>query len=146
VLFLENNFNLDQRQQQQQYLSQFQYLKEQRDVFENQLELVQTSLSNIINTKNTIENMKTIDLDEEILVPLGGMINIKAQIKDIEKVLVYISRDVVIEKTLDDTIQFLEKLISQHEEQIKFLSERIQQVDISLQNISQNLQRILQQQ
>ncbi len=146
MLFLENNFNLDQRQQQQQYLSQFQYLKEQRDVFENQLELVQTSLSNIINTKNTIENMKTIDLDEEILVPLGGMINIKAQIKDIEKVLVYISRDVVIEKTLDDTIQFLEKLISQHEEQIKFLSERIQQVDISLQNISQNLQRILQQQ
>ncbi|MHA1805117.1 MAG: prefoldin subunit alpha [Promethearchaeota archaeon] len=143
---MENNFNLDQRQQQQQYLSQFQYLKEQRDVFENQLELVQTSLSNIINTKNTIENMKTIDLDEEILVPLGGMINIKAQIKDIEKVLVYISRDVVIEKTLDDTIQFLEKLISQHEEQIKFLSERIQQVDISLQNISQNLQRILQQQ
>ncbi|MHA1688821.1 MAG: prefoldin subunit alpha [Promethearchaeota archaeon] len=143
---MENDFNLDQRQQQQQYLSQFQYLKEQRDVFKNQLELVQTSLSNIMNTKNTIENMKTINLDDEILVPLGGMINIKAQIKDIEKVLVYISRDTVIEKTLDDTIQFLEKLINQHKEQVKFLSERIQQVDVSLQNVSQNLQRILQQQ
>ncbi|MHA1725413.1 MAG: prefoldin subunit alpha [Promethearchaeota archaeon] len=143
---MENDFNLDQRQQQQQYLSQFQYLKEQRDVFKNQLELVQTSLSNIMNTKNTIENMKTINLDDEILVPLGGMINIKAQIKDIEKVLVYISRDTVIEKTLDDTIQFLEKLINQHKEQVKFLSEHIQQVDVSLQNVSQNLQRILQQQ
>lgn len=142
---MENKYNAEPSQQQQQYLSQFQYLKEQRQVFENQIDLINTSLSNFINTKSTIENLKTINLDDEILVPLGGMINIKAQIKDIEKVLVYVSGDVVIEKDLDATIAFLDRLIEQHKEQIKYLSERVQQLDINMQNISQSLSKTFQQ-
>ena len=142
---MENNLNVDPRQVQQQYLTQFQYLKDQRDYISEQIEIMRVSRSNLINTKNTIENLKTINLDDEILVPLGGMINIRAQIKDVEKFLVYIGGDVVIEKNLDDTIVYLDKSIEQHDEQLKYLSERLQQLDINLQSISQNLQRIIQQ-
>jgi len=120
---------------------QFQYLKEQKDMFSNQLEIINVSLSNLKNTKLTIENLKNIKADEEILVPIGGIINLHATIKDPEKLLVYVNQDVVIEKNLDDSIEFVEKIIEQHEEQEKFIKTQLQTLELNLQGISQQFRR-----
>jgi prefoldin alpha subunit len=110
-------------------------------MLEGQLEIVNASLSNLKNTKNTLENLqKGIDKDDEILIPIGGLVNLKASIKDTEKVLLFINQDTVIEKNLEDSIEFIDKLITQHNEQIKFLTERIQVLEYNLQGMSQQLQ------
>ena len=118
---------------------QFQYLKEQRDWFGNQLEVVNVSLSNLRNSKVTIENLKNVKSGEEILIPIGGLFNLKATIKDPEKVLLYVSQDVIIEKNLDGSIEFVNKLIEQHNENVKFLVAQIQKLDANLQGISQQI-------
>ena len=118
---------------------QFQYLKEQRDWFGNQLEVVNVSLSNLRNSKVTIENLKNVKSGEEILIPIGGLFNLKATIKDPEKVLLYVSQDVIIEKNLEDSIEFVDKLIEQHNENVKFLVAQIQKLDANLQGISQQI-------
>ncbi len=120
---------------------QFQYLKEQRDMFSNQLELINASLSNLKNTKLTIENLKNIKADEEILVPIGGIINLHATIKNPEKLLIYVNQDVVIEKDLDGSIEFIEKIIERHEEQEKFIMTQLQTLELNLQGISQQFRR-----
>lgn len=132
---MENSQNFEQQ------LYQFRYLKEQREMLQGQLEIVNASLSNLTTTKSTLENLKEgINKDDEILVPVGGLVNIKASIKDTEKVLLYINQDTVIEKNIAESIEFIDKLISQHNEQVKFLTERIQIFDLNLQGMSQNLQ------
>lgn len=125
---------------------QYQYLKEQRDWFSNQLEVVNVSLNNLTNSKVTIENLKNIKIGEEILIPIGGLFNLKATITDPEKVLFYVSQDVVIEKTLDGSLEFIDKLIEQHNENIKFLVSQIQNIDANLQGISQQIQQATPQQ
>jgi prefoldin alpha subunit len=133
---------MEDRENLERQLYQFRYLKEQRDMYQGQFEIVNASLLNLINTKNTLDNLKDgIEVDTEILVPIGGLVSVKAIIKDIEKVLLYISQDTVIEKTIPDSIEFINKLIEQHNEQLKFLTERLQTLDLTLQGMSQSLQR-----
>ncbi|TXT54277.1 MAG: Prefoldin subunit alpha [Promethearchaeota archaeon] len=131
---------MENQQNYQQSLYQFRYLREQREMFENQLQIVNASLGNLRTTKKTIENLKDVEEGEEILVPIGGIINVKANIQKPEKLLLSISDDIVAEKNLDDSLEFVEKLIEQHSEQIQYIQERIQKIDMNLQNLSQTLQ------
>ncbi len=129
-------------QEYQEQALKFRYLKEQRDMFQNQLEIINTSLGNILNTKKTVENLKQgVNEGDEILVPIGGLVYIKADIKETKKVLLGVTQDIIIEKNLDDALEFLENLIEQHNKQIQFLSNQLQNLEINLQEVSQLLQR-----
>lgn len=132
---MENNQNFEKQ------LQQFRYIKEQRDMFQGQFEIVNVSLGNLYTTKKTLDNLKDgIDENDEILIPIGGRVSIKGSIKDTKKVLVSITQDIVIEKTVEESIEFINKLMKQHNEQLKFLKERIQTLDYNLQGINQMFQ------
>ena len=129
-------------QKYQEQLQIFRILKEQRDMFQGQLEILNVSRQNIVNTKNTIENIKEqVKENDEILIPVGGLANIKASIKDPQKVLLAITQDVIIEKDLDESIELLEKRIEQHDTQIQYVRTQLQNVDINLEKTSQLLQQ-----
>lgn len=133
---------MESSQEYQEQLLKFRYLKEQRDMFQGQLEIVNASRGNIMNTKMTVENLKEgIKQDDEILLPIGGLVNIKASIKEPDKVLLAVTQDVIIEKDLNGALEFLNKMIEQHNNQIQFLGAQLQKVDVNLQEISQNIQR-----
>ncbi len=134
-------------QSYQEQLQMFSYLKQQRDAYQGQLEYINALLANIINTKVTLKNLKEgIDVGDEILIPIGGIVNIKATIKDTEKVLVAVTQDVIIEKDLDGAIEFLEKRIEQHNKEIQFIRTQLQNFEVNLQKTSQLLQQGYQQQ
>lgn len=133
---------MESSQEYQEQLLKFRYLKEQSDMFQNQLEMINASLGNVLNTKKTVENLKEgVNNGDEILVPIGGLVNIKAYIKDTEKILLAVTQDVVIEKDLDDTLEYLEKMVEQHNRQIQFLRTQLQSLEVNLREISQLLQR-----
>ncbi|MFX0075270.1 MAG: prefoldin subunit alpha [Candidatus Hermodarchaeota archaeon] len=138
---MENNQNLEQQ------LSQYRYIKEQKDMFQGQFEIINASLGNLYTTKLTLDNLKEgVSADDEILVPIGGLVSLKATLKDTNKVLVYVKNDTIIEKTVEEAIEFITKLIDQHKTQLKFLQERIFNLDLSLQSMSQTLQNRMTQQ
>ena len=128
-------------QEYQEQVYKFRILQEQRDMFQNQLEIINASLRNILNTKKTVENLKQgINEGDEILVPIGGLVYLKADIKETKKVLLGVTQDIIIEKNLDDTLEFLENLIEQHNNQLQFISQQLQNLDVNLQQVSQLLQ------
>lgn len=138
---MENNQNLEQQ------LSQFRYIKEQREMFKGQFEIINASLGNLYTTKLTLDNLRDgVNENDEILVPIGGLASIKATIKDTKKVLVFVKNDTIIEKTVEEAIEFISKLIEQHNTQLKFLQERILNLDLSLQRMNQILQNKMAQQ
>ncbi len=138
---MENNPNLEQQ------LSQFRYIKEQREMFQGQFEIINASLGNLYTTKLTLDNLKEgVNENDEILIPIGGLASIKATIKDAKKVLVYVKNDVIIEKTVEEAIEFISKLMDQHNTQLKFLQERIYNLDLNLQSMNQMLQSRMAQQ
>ncbi|TKJ20287.1 MAG: prefoldin subunit alpha [Promethearchaeota archaeon Loki_b32] len=129
-------------QEYQEQLIKIRYLREQYNMFQGQLEIINASLGNIMNTKRTVENLKEgVKQDDEILLPIGGLVNIKASIKEPEKVLLAVTQDVIIEKDLDGALEFLNRLIEQHNKQTQFLRTQLQNIEMTLQEISQNVQR-----
>lgn len=126
-----------QNQNMEQQIYQFQYLKEQRDVLAQNLTIFNASLQEHTNTKVTLENLKNTTEDEDILVPIGSIAVMKNKIRDSNKVFVNISQDIVIEKDLDSAIEFVDKIINQHAEQIKLMNDRLYQLDMTLQGMSQ---------
>jgi prefoldin alpha subunit len=138
---MENNQNFDQQ------LNQYRYLKEQRDMFQGQFEIVNASLRNLFTTKRTLDSLlEGVSENDEILIPIGGLASIKATIKDAKNVLVSVNQDTIIEKTVEEAIEFLTKLIDQHNVQLKFLKERIFALDLNLQGMNQILQQRMAQQ
>jgi len=137
---MENNQNFEQQ------LNQFRYLKEQRDVFQGQFEIINASLGNLFTTKRTLESLEGVNENDEILIPIGGLASIKATIKDTKNVLVSVNQDTVIEKTVEEAVEFLNTLIEQHNNQLKFLKERIFALDMNLQGMNQMLQNRMSQQ
>lgn len=137
---------MENTQNAQELLYQFRYLREQRDMLASQLDFISASLRNLINTKTTVANLKDLKGGEEILLPLGGIINVKATIKNPEKVLVFVNQDVVIEKDIDASIEFVDRLIEQHNQQIEFLQTQIQNLDANIARMSQTLQQAVPQQ
>lgn len=133
---------METNQNYQEQLQIFRILKEQRDMFQGQLEILNVSRQNIVNTKTTIENIREqVKEDDEILIPVGGLANIKASIKEPQKILLAITQDVIIEKDLDQSIELLDKRIEQHNKQIQFIRTQLQNVDINLEKTSQLLQQ-----
>lgn len=132
---------METNQNAQELVYKFKYLKDQRDMFLGQLDLLNASLGNILNTKSTLENLKNVKDNEEILVPIGGLANIKAIIKDPGKIILHINQDIAIEKDLDSSMEFLDKIITHHNEQINFVRTQIQNLDANLQSMSQQFQR-----
>ena len=130
-----------QNQNMEQQMYQFQYLKEQRDVLAQNLSLFNASLQDHTNTKATLENLKDTKEDDDILVPIGSIAVMKGKIRASDKVLIKVSQDIVIEKDLDGAIEFIEKVINQHTEQIKLMNDRLYQLDMTLQGMSQLIQQ-----
>ncbi|MBD3212285.1 MAG: prefoldin subunit alpha [Candidatus Lokiarchaeota archaeon] len=128
---------MENTQNSQQLAYQFQHLREQKSMYEQNLDIIQASLNNLINTRKTIENLHDVEDGEEVLLPVGGMINLRANIVNPDKVLLSVSDDIVIEKNLDRSKEFIEKLIEQHRDQIEFLNEQIDKIEANLQGISQ---------
>ena len=137
---------MENQQNFEQQLYQFRYLKEQRDMYAQQLEIINVSLRDLLTTKSTIENLKEVKEDDEFLIPIGGRVAIPAKIINPNKVLLNVTQDTIIEKDLDGSIEFLDKIIEQHKGQMNFLDSQIQNLDINLQAFSNILQRGLPQQ
>ena len=132
---MENSQELNNR------IYEFRLLREQRDVFQTQLEFINSLLTNLMNTKITIENLKNVKDGDEILIPVGGYVNLNAIIKNPEKIMLYVSHDVMIEKDLNGSIEFLDKLIAEHNEQMQNIAAQVQKLDATLMQMSQSFQK-----
>ena len=133
---------MESSQDYQEQLQVFRILREQREMYQGQLEILNVSRANVMNTKITIENIKeSVQENDEILIPIGGMANIKASIKEPEKVLLAVTQDVIIEKDLDGAIELLDKRIEQHDKEIQIIRTQLQNIDINLQKTTQLIQR-----
>ncbi|MFX1365088.1 MAG: prefoldin subunit alpha [Promethearchaeota archaeon] len=133
---------MDVSQEYQEQLIQIQYFREQYNMIQGQLEFMNASLGNLLNIKTTLQNIKEgVKEGDEILIPIGGLVNIKAIIKNPEKVLVSIPQDVVIEKDINGAIEFLDKSMEQHNQQIEYLRTQLQKVEMTLRQISDIVQK-----
>ena len=75
------------------------------------------------------------------MIPIGSIAVMKSKIKESKKVLLNVSQDILIEKDIEDAVEFIDRVINQLTEQIKLMNERLYQLELTLQGMSQLIQQ-----
>jgi prefoldin alpha subunit len=87
----------------------YQLLRDQHGMLKEQIEYLEQQIAGINLSKVTLDGLKGTKADQEVIIPLGTMAFVKAKLDASQKIMVTISKDIVIEKSIEDGAIYLEK-------------------------------------
>jgi len=84
-----------------------------------QIETLRVNISNIDSlvaeyrtTITTLQNLKDLGKDKEILLPVGRIAQVNAKLEDVNRVIVNIGSNISVELTFDEAVKQIEKEIA----------------------------------
>jgi len=102
--------------------------QERIDTIFQQIRLINELIGGYKSAQDTLEELASTQQGEELLVPLGGNVFVRASVNDTKKVLTGIGDGIVMEKSLNNATNFLDKRIRElqtQEEQLIQVSQDI---------------------
>ncbi|MHA1744439.1 MAG: prefoldin subunit alpha [Promethearchaeota archaeon] len=96
----------------QQLIQYYQMLEEQQKFFTDQLRSIDSQAQDVLKSKSTMEGLQGAK-NGIVMLPIGSRALIKAKLVDEDKVLISVSKDVIITKTLAEGIQSMDNLLAE---------------------------------
>jgi prefoldin alpha subunit len=118
------------------------YLNEygqQAEIFSRQLELIEQRR---IEALAAIESIRSLTGEKEpvVLVPLGGGTTVRARVENPEQVLVNIGADVILQRTHEEAVTFLQDRITEMEAMEKKVAGTIDQLRGQINEIGRRIE------
>lgn len=120
-------------------------LKRQANELGGQLEMMENYIAGMNVTKTTIDQLKQVSPGQEIILPIGNSAFIEAKITDPSKILMAVSRDVVIQKSVENADAYANKMLKIYNESQEKLSTRLDQIVGQINQIQPQLEAIMRQ-
>ena len=139
---MSNNELQAELQQITNALQQFEGYSKQLQV---EIDTLNNYLVDLQRSKSTISNLKDEKKPDETLISLGSGIMMKAKPLDTKKVLINVGAGVIIEKNINDSIEEIDKRITEVEEQLASRTEQLQSIYNQMGVYERRGQAILQQ-
>lgn len=73
------------------------------------VDILNTTLAEISAAKSALEEVSSLSEGEELLVPIGAGVFVRAKLAGKDKVLVTLGANIMVEKALEDTRKYLEE-------------------------------------
>ena len=86
-----------------------QLLEEQKKTISEQLLMTENQISGINISKRTMEELQSAENNHEIVIPIGTNAFGRAKIIEPDKMIIPVSRDIFIEKNLEESIKIMEQ-------------------------------------
>lgn len=125
----------------QTYLNQY---TQQAEVYSRQLGLMEDGIR---EANASIETLNALaDAGEApVFMPIGGGLNIRATIIQPDEVFVSIGSDIIVQKTNNGAISYLQDRIKEMEASAKNLTEILQKIDAQVKDIQKRLELLYRQ-
>ncbi|MHA1338912.1 MAG: prefoldin subunit alpha [Promethearchaeota archaeon] len=114
----------------------FKYISEQ-------LEYLNSDQVGINIAKKTLDSLKEIKSNEEIILPIGNYAFIKAKIENPKEVLVSIGKDVLVEKNIENALLYIRKIEEDNLKARNILEEQLKNIRKQLDQIAPILQQFV---
>ncbi len=118
----------------EELMAEYERVRSQSDMLRQNLNLIGASLVELVVVKESLDKMKDLGEENEILVSLGGESFVRAKIIDREKVIVGLGSNVAVGKSIGDTMVDLE---DQAKELEKLKTERTKQLQGALRKLEE---------
>lgn len=122
----------------QAYLNQY---NQQAEVYSRQLGIMEEGIR---EGNAAIETLKSLleAGDSTILMPVGGGVNIRARVEKPDEVYVNIGSEIILQKTNEGGVGYLQDRIAEMEASGKNLTEVLQKIDAQVKDISKRLEQL----
>ncbi len=136
---------LEEKQRELRELtSEIELLQSQSNVHSQNLELLTVSLSEMRQTLETLEEIKSTEPGREILMPLGTGSFVKSTLKENDKVLIGVGAGFSIEKNIDEAKAIVDKRIQEVDSAVQQTKERMSEISGKLEELTPKWQSLYQ--
>lgn len=115
--------------------------KNQLNALTQQSQLLQMSFEETQTASQTIAAIAKAKEGDEIMVPVGASTFVTAKIVSNPKAVVGIGNKISVEKTLDETLDFMKSNLDEISEALKKLTESMQEMDAAARNLATAVQQ-----
>ena len=112
------------------------------NTLQQRLQMLMTSVSELRLAKQSLGDLKDIESDSNLLVPIGGSAFINASLGDIEKVVVGIGADVSLEMSYDDAVKEVTERLDEMENAKTSVEQQLNQIMAKLQSHQSMAERL----
>lgn len=100
------------KKQVDQLLYLLELYETQAKTLDDQLKLIELQLTEFKSAKELLDSLASLNLDKEVLFPIGGGVYIKGKVANIETVLLDVGADVLSESSVKDAADIAAKSIT----------------------------------
>ncbi|HDM25483.1 MAG TPA: prefoldin subunit alpha [Thermoplasmatales archaeon] len=133
----------DKEAEVSRYLSLLEMYKEQIESLVNQSQIIQAMIDEYNRTKLTLDKISNVEEKTEVLVSIGGGVFVNANIRDTKKVVYNIGADIMIEKTIEETVKSIDERINLLYENLQKVVETTQKLEEAAAQISEKVQEMV---
>jgi prefoldin alpha subunit len=123
-------------------LQEFSNMKAYGDAIRQQLELASNIIGDMLLSKASLTEIKSRSGNGETLIHIGAGNYIKAQLKDVNSVIIGIGSGVSVERNLDDAISNIDSRIKQGQEQATVLQNNYVQISARLGQLQSRIDQL----
>ena len=134
----------EKQRQLRELTSEIELLQSQSNVHSQNLELLTVSLSEMRQTLETLEEIKSTEPGREILMPLGTGSFVKATLKENDRVIIGVGAGFSIEKNVDEAKAIVDKRIQEVDSAVQKTRERISEISGRLEELTPRWQTLYQ--
>ncbi|MHA1818984.1 MAG: prefoldin subunit alpha [Promethearchaeota archaeon] len=143
------NYNLNQNSNQDEIINNantliyvYNDLSKQLDYLNEQLAFIEDSQVGIQVTKSTIEELRKLNPDHELIIPIGNSAFIKVKLVDPDNYLISISKDLVVERTALQALDFIRKIEESQKKSHEILSTQIEKLKAKLKELQPQIEKL----
>lgn len=103
------------------------------------IEVLNTTLAELASAKSALEEISALGEGEELLVPIGAGVFVRAKLANNRSVLVTLGANIIVERTVDEARKFLEEreqrvrdLLQKSAADYQALANRLREVELRL--------------
>lgn len=113
------------------------------EAMREQVALLNTTLSELSSTIETIKKLKELPEGTEILTPIGSGSFVKAKLMPVDKILTGVGAEVVVERTPDEALRFLEEKSSEVGKAVQQLRSEMASLEQRLEALRPGIEKLL---
>jgi len=132
----------DKENRFRQLISEMRMMEGTVNTLQQRLQMLMTSVSELRLAKQSLGDLKDIESDSNLLVPIGGSAFINASLGDIEKVVVGIGADVSLEMSYDDAVKEVTERLDEMENAKTSVEQQLNQIMAQLQSHQSMAERL----
>ncbi len=126
-----------------QILAEYEALRGQAQAYEQNLNLIASSISEVKSTLESLRELKDVEAGAEILVPMGSGTFIKARLEKLEDVIMGVGADISVKKPIEQALKDLENRVEELERVKKEHSAKYEDILRRLQALAPVVEQIL---